>query len=83
MEQTATKQKKKWDMPHSFLIIGSILLIATIMTWLIPAGEYDRILDEATGRSIVVAGSYHAVEQNPVGLFDMFKAILGGPVRCI
>lgn len=48
------------------------------MTWLIPAGEYDRVFDEATGRDIVLAGSYHAVAQNPVGPFKMFQSILSG-----
>lgn len=76
MEQTT--KKSKWELPHSFLVIGAILLIATIMTWIIPAGSYERVFDEATGRDIVLAGSYHAVEQNPIGLFQMFQSILTG-----
>lgn len=74
------KTKKGFTMPHGFLIIGAILLLATIMTWIIPAGEYDRMIHEATGRSVVVAGSYHAVEANPIGLFKMFQSILSGMV---
>lgn len=72
------KKKRQFTMPHGFLIIGGILLVATIMTWIVPAGEFDRVIDEATGRSIVVAGSYHAVEANPIGLFKMFQSILTG-----
>src|SRR3712207_7617636 len=45
-------EKKVWRMPHGFLIIGSILVFVTVLTWLIPAGEFERVLDEATGRNI-------------------------------
>lgn len=72
--------KLKWKIPHGFLIVGSILLFVTILTWIIPAGQFDRVLDEATGKNVVVASSFHFVENSPVGLFKMFSAILGGLV---
>lgn len=73
--------KLKWKIPHGFLIVGSILLFVTILTWIIPAGQFDRVLDEATGKNVVVASSFHFVENSPVGLFKMFSAILGGLVN--
>ena len=30
-------------MPHVYVIIFAILLLATILTWVIPAGTYDFI----------------------------------------
>lgn len=74
------EEKRKWRIPHGFLIIGGILLFVTILTWIIPAGVFDRVLDEKTGRNIVVATSFQNVEQTPVGLFRMFAAILAGLV---
>jgi len=44
----------------------------------LPAGRYDRRDDEATGRSVVVAGSYHAVEAQPVGPLAMVVALPRG-----
>jgi uncharacterized ion transporter superfamily protein YfcC len=44
----------------------------------LPAGEFDRADDEATGRSVVVAGTYHAVERTPVNLFDAMVALPRG-----
>jgi uncharacterized ion transporter superfamily protein YfcC len=61
------------------LLLGCILL-AMVMTWLVPAGEYDRTLDEGTGRTVVVAGTYEPVESAPVGLFDAMVAIPRGLV---
>ena len=38
-----------------------------IATWIIPAGTYQRKTDQASGREVVVAGTYQRVEQAPVG----------------
>lgn len=38
---------------------------------MVPAGEYTRYADEATGRTLVEAGSYHLVDQNPVSFFSV------------
>ena len=42
------------------------------MTWILPAGQFDRVDD------VVIAGTYHAVESTPVGLFQMFQSIYNG-----
>jgi uncharacterized ion transporter superfamily protein YfcC len=47
------------------LIVWGIAL-AAVLTWLLPAGEYDRRDDPATGRRVVIAGTYHAVTPAPV-----------------
>ena len=43
----AEKKKKAFKMPHTFVIIISIILFATLMTWIIPAGQYARVENEA------------------------------------
>jgi len=43
--------------------------VAALLTWILPAGQYDRRDDPATGRRVVVAGTYHAVDRAPVGPF--------------
>ncbi len=53
--------------------------MAGIMTYIVPAGEFDRA--EVGGRMGVVAGTYHRVEQAPVGLFDLFTALPIGMVK--
>ncbi|MEG0378058.1 MAG: TIGR00366 family protein [Eubacterium sp.] len=81
MEKKVTETKKKsWQLPHTFLVIGMILVLATVMTWLIPAGVFERVLDPVSGRNLVVPGSFSTVPQNPVGPFGMFMSILDGLV---
>ncbi len=76
-----TDKKRKFEVPHTYVILFSIIVLATIGTYFIPAGVYDRIQDAATGRTIVDVASYHNVEQTPVSFFGMFKAIPQGMIR--
>jgi len=48
------------------------------MTYVVPAGQYERRDDPATGRSVVVPGTYVEVDANPVGFFDAIVAIPRG-----
>lgn len=73
--------RKRFHVPHTYVILFSIIVLATIATYFIPAGVYDRIKDPNTGRTIVDVASFHSVDQSPVGLFDMFKAIPAGMIR--
>ncbi|WP_042476137.1 YfcC family protein [Bacillus ndiopicus] len=72
MEQT-TEKKKRFTIPHTYAIIFSIVILATLATYFLPAGQYERI--EEAGRTVVVENSYAQVEQNPVSIFEMFTAI--------
>ena len=76
-ENTLAK-KKKFKLPHIYGLLFLIIVICTILTWVLPAGEFDRALNEATRRTVAVAGTYHVVESSPVGLFQMFQAIYNG-----
>lgn len=61
--------------PHPLVLLTGCVLLAAAASWVLPAGEFDRRVDEATGRSVVVAGTYHEVESNRVGPFDAMIAL--------
>ena len=62
--------------PDALVIISVILVFLIILTWIVPAGEFER--KEVDGRMVVVAGSYHAVEAQPQGFWAVFRAPLKG-----
>lgn len=62
--------------PDSLVIVSVILVIFVILTWFVPAGEFDRA--EVNGRMVVVAGTYHEVEAQPQGFWAVFRAPLKG-----
>lgn len=71
-------KKKRFSIPHTYALLFFVIIIVTVMTYVLPAGEFDRAEDPATGRIFVVPDSYHVVESNPLSFFDMFKAIPKG-----
>ena len=77
---TLNNKKKKLQLPHIYMLLFCIIVFCTILTWVLPAGEFDRIVNEA-GRTVAVAGTYHTVESSPVGFFQMFQAIYNGFVN--
>lgn len=71
---------KKSRMPHIYVLIVCIILACAAASWVLPAGEFDRVKNEA-GRMVVVPGTFHTVESTPVGLFGAIKAIYTGMVN--
>lgn len=67
--------KRRFVVPHTYSILLFIIIIATVATYVVTPGEFERATDENTGRTVVVDGTYTHVEASPVGFFDMFKAI--------
>ena len=66
------------------LLIGSIILLAAILTWVLPAGRFERRTDPHTGRTMVVPGSYTSAPQKPGGPWGALVSIPQGwlkPVR--
>ncbi|HEY4217939.1 MAG TPA: hypothetical protein VGM67_12430 [Gemmatimonadaceae bacterium] len=65
-------------LPHPIILLLAGVAVAAALTWILPAGEYARRDDPATHRSIVVAGTYHAVPRAPVGPFAAAVSIPRG-----
>ena len=70
------KNKKRWVIPHTYAIIFAVIILAAILTYVIPAGQFDR--EEVDGREVVIPGSYEKVEQDPVSFFELFTSIPEG-----
>lgn len=70
---------KAKKIPHTFVIIGSVLLLCGILTWIIPSGEFDHQTITVNGaeRDVIVNGSYHQVESNPQS-WQILGAIVDG-----
>jgi uncharacterized ion transporter superfamily protein YfcC len=80
-KQDSAEQKKKVNVPHVFTIILIIIIAAGIMTYIVPAGKYERV--EVGGRNLIDPNSFHFVEQTPVTPFNWFKAIPEGMASSI
>ncbi|MGD8319825.1 MAG: YfcC family protein [Gemmatimonadota bacterium] len=71
-------RSRRFHLPHPLVLLSGCVLLAAAASYVLPAGSYDRRVDEATGRTVVVAGTYHAVERSPVNLFRAVVALPRG-----
>lgn len=71
-------KKNKWYLrvPNTYIIVFLMIVLATVLTWAVPAGEFHRI--EANGRMIIENGTYHSVRPHPSGIFEIFSSIPKG-----
>lgn len=61
--------------PHTFVIVFALIVLAAVLTWVVPAGEYMR--NVVDGREVVVADSYHRVDAAPQ-TWQVFSALFNG-----
>ena len=75
------KNKKKFQMPHIFIILYAIILVVAIASYFVPAGQYARVADEATGRQIIDPNSFEVIESHPTTIMGLFEAFPKGFVE--
>jgi len=51
--------------PTAFTILFLLIVVVAALTWIIPAGQYDRALNPALGKEAPVPGTFHYVESAP------------------
>ncbi|WP_124058515.1 YfcC family protein [Vaginisenegalia massiliensis] len=73
-------QSKKWyhqiTMPHVYVLLFSFIVIMAMMSWIVPAGAFVRIMVD--GREMIKPGSFHYVKQHGQGIFEILKAFPKG-----
>jgi uncharacterized ion transporter superfamily protein YfcC len=65
-------------LPHAITLLVACTILAALLTYVLPAGQFDRRDDPETGRRVVVAGTYHRVPAHPIGPFQTMVAIPDG-----
>ena len=73
----AIQPKKKMKVPHSFVIILSIVLVMSLLTWIIPAGEFARTENEQ-GIEVVIPDQFSYIEKTPVNPLSIPNYVVSG-----
>jgi uncharacterized ion transporter superfamily protein YfcC len=65
--------------PHTYVIIFYVIVIAAVLTWIIPGGEYNREIKIVNGveRTVIDKDSFHFVDPNPQ-TWQVFSALFEG-----
>ncbi len=64
--------------PTAFTILFALIVVVAALTWIIPAGQYERVMNETLGREAPVPGTYTQVEPNPQGIGAVLMAPIAG-----
>ncbi|MCA2990763.1 Na+/H+ antiporter NhaC family protein [Gemmatimonas sp.] len=65
-------------LPHPLLLLLGGVVAAAVCTWLLPAGSFERRADAASGRELVIPGTYGTIAATPVGAFQTILAVPRG-----
>ena len=63
---------------NPLVILAIILVIAAVLTYIIPAGEFDRTPVEGQDYEKIDVDSFHYVDKKPTHPFDLFKSVTLG-----
>lgn len=65
--------------PHPLALVAIFGLLGMVMTWIIPPGEFERVINPTNNTSMVVAGSFQYLpESNPQGVIDYLLSFWTG-----
>lgn len=72
-------KKKKFVFPHSYTLIFLLIIVAALLTWFIPSGQFKTIIETINGmeKTTVVPGTYHQIDK--AGYGQGIGAILEAP----
>jgi len=68
--------------PHTYVIIFSLILFSAVLTWIIPGGEYGREIIQVNGidRTVIDKDSFHYTDSQPQ-TWQIFSAFFEGFTR--
>jgi uncharacterized ion transporter superfamily protein YfcC len=70
--------KSRFKVPHTLVLLFGMVVLAQILTYLLPSGAFDRV-ENAVGRLQVVPGSFHLTpDVEPLSPVAMLTAIPKG-----
>ncbi len=61
MAEAASESGRTFRMPHTLVIVGSLIVFVLVLSWLLPSGTYETA--EKAGRTVTVPGTYQQVEK--------------------
>lgn len=70
-------KKHKLSMPHSLVIITVMMIAAAVLTWIIPAGAFERV-ENSAGVTVILPETFQFVAANHVSLFSLPRFMVEG-----
>lgn len=71
---------KNKRIPHTYVIVFYIIVIAALSTWFVPGGEFQReqkVLPDGSSKTVIVPGSFQYIDSEPQ-TWQIFSSIFDG-----
>ncbi|WP_271398160.1 YfcC family protein [Salinicoccus roseus] len=75
-----TRNRRNLKAPTTIALLMFMIIGAALLTYIIPAGKYERTMDEESGRELIVSDSFFYTEQTPVGPGGILSSVFNGIV---
>ncbi|MFP8782740.1 YfcC family protein [Planococcus plakortidis] len=79
-ETKEPKKKSKIKVPHIFVILFIMIALASLASYVIPAGQFERQANDS-GAEVIVPGTFEYAESSPVTFFEFMFAIPDGFIQ--
>lgn len=74
------KKRKKLKVPHIFVILFLMIALASLVSYIIPAGQFERVANDS-GAEVIQPGTFEYIEASPVTFFEFMFAIPDGFIQ--
>ncbi|PZR74840.1 MAG: C4-dicarboxylate ABC transporter, partial [Stutzerimonas stutzeri] len=68
----------KFKFPSAYTILFFLIAVVAVLTWIVPAGQYQMAMNETLGKEVPIAGTYAHVAAHPQGLVSVLMAPIAG-----
>ncbi|WP_394140865.1 hypothetical protein [Cytobacillus oceanisediminis] len=80
VSEVKVKNKKKFQLPHVYVILFIMMALGFLATYLVPSGSFQRA-ETATGAKVIIPGTFEYGNNVNLTLFDFIFAIPNGMVQ--
>jgi uncharacterized ion transporter superfamily protein YfcC len=71
------RRRFRFKMPDTYVLIAYIIILAAVLTYIIPAGKFNMV-ESAAGRMVADAKTFHYISPTPVGFLGLLLAVPEG-----
>jgi len=69
---------RRFKFPSAYTILFILIALVAALSWIVPAGHYQMVMNETLGKEVPVAGTYAHVAAQPQGLVSVIMAPISG-----
>jgi len=69
---------RRFKFPSAYTILFVLIALVAALSWIVPAGHYQMVMNETLGKEVPVAGTYAPVAARPQGIVAIIMAPISG-----